>query len=62
VRPVPRWLVAVPLAALVFGVVWVTVFQTLLGALVVIATVMALGGVMLPSVVERIARFLSAGR
>jgi hypothetical protein len=56
---VNRWLVLLPLGVAVAGVVLVIVEPTLLGALLIIGGVMALGATMIPASVDRIAGWLS---
>ena len=60
-RDVSRWLVVVPLAVALAGVAVVLTVGSLLGAALVVGGVMALGVVMIPELIERIAVWLSTG-
>jgi hypothetical protein len=57
----PRAFVVIPLLVVVVGIVWVLTVGTLLGALLVVAGVMALGVNALPGVIDWFTRGLSAG-
>lgn len=54
-----RWLIVLPLAVAIAGVVLMIVDPTLLAALLIIGGVMALGVTMLPASIDRVAGWLS---
>ena len=57
----PRAFVLIPLVIVVVGIVWVLTVGTLLGAILVIGGVAALGANALPSVIDSFAKGLSTG-
>jgi hypothetical protein len=59
---VPRGVVLVPISAAIAGLVVVLTVGSLLGAALIIGGVMALGIMMIPAVIERVAAWLSTGR
>jgi hypothetical protein len=57
----PRSFILVPLLVVVVGIVWVLVFQTLLGSLLVVGGVMGLALTATPAVIAWFTEGLSAG-